>query len=167
MLVIIDVQEYYIDEFQRQKKNFEEMIVGLAERVRLARECCEPVINLTHFGDGFTLPEVIELVKSVKRRFFLGKEQEDGSQSVHCLCQRKNINPGRIELCGAFRDVCVLETWKGLKRLEYNVTPVKNKLTIATGSNWRNIQKYPDGYLEEDDEIYNRGRQQGAAETRD
>lgn len=161
MLVLVDIQEYYIDEFQRQKKNFEDMIVGLEERVSLAREYGEVVVNLTNFDDGFTLPEVIRLVTSVNPHFFLGKEQEDGSESIHCLCKRRNLKPSKIELCGAFRDVCVLETWKGLKHLNYNVVPIKRKLTIATGSNWRNIKEYPKGYLEEENGLCYRRRKQG------
>lgn len=148
MLVIIDIQEYYISEFQKQSKSYDMMIAGLQERVRMARETKEVVINLTHFLDGFTMPEVIELVKTCNPSFFLGKEEEDGSSSIHTFCQNKKINPGRIELCGVFRDVCVLETWKGLKRFGYCVLPVNEGLTLATSLNWRKIEKYPDGYLE-------------------
>lgn len=132
------------------------MIAGLEKRIQQARESKELVVNLSYFGDGFTLPEVIELIKTSNQSFFLGKEKEDGSNSIHCFCKRKKIHPEKIELCGAFLDVCILETWKGLKLLEYNVLPVNTDLAIATGNNWRNIKRYPDGYLGGKDGILNR-----------
>lgn len=149
MLVIIDIQEFYIDEFRKQQKSFNKMIAGIRNRVGQARQNEELVINLTRFEDGFTLPEIVELIKSCNKGFFLGKDEEDGSTSLHCFCKRKNIKPKSIELCGIFQDICVLETWKGLKRLGYKVLSVNKCLTLATSTNWRKTDKYPDGYLKE------------------
>ncbi len=146
MLVVIDIQECYIREFQRQKKKFNTMMAGLSNRIQQARDNEELVINLTHFEDGFTLPEVIELVKSCKGSFFLGKEEMDGSAALHYSYQRKEIKPDYIELSGVFRNVCVLKTWKGLKNLGYNVLQVDKELTMSTSSTL-NENMYPNGYL--------------------
>jgi nicotinamidase-related amidase len=126
LLVIIDIQECYIDEFQKQKENYERMIAGLRKRVQQARDCREVVISLTHFRYGYTLPEIVELIN---------------------LTENSYLKVSKIELCGCFRDVCVLETWKGLKRFDYLVTPVKKSLTIATTSNWKELKEYPTGYI--------------------
>lgn len=142
------------------------MIAGLEKRIEEARTCQEIVVNLTHFQDGFTMPEVIQLIKSCNNSFFLGKEKEDGSGSIHCLCKRKKIKPETIELSGIFKDVCVLETWKGLKRLNYNVLPVNEKLVMPTSSNWRNIKTYPEGYLRGENGIHNGRRQCNSIKTK-
>jgi len=148
VLVIIDIQEYYLREFEKQKQIFNRFIETLEKRIQQAKKEEEIVINLTCFLDGFTLPEVLQLLGNYKRRFFLGKEEMDGSDSIHGFFERKKLSPEKIELCGAFRDVCVLETWKGLKKLNYNLVPIKKDLSIPTTTNWRKITTYPEGYLE-------------------
>ena len=148
MLVVIDIQEYYLREFEKQKQMFNRFIETLEKRIQQAKKEEEIVINLTCFLDGFTLPEVLQLLENYKHRFFLGKEEMDGSNSLHEFFQRKKLSPKKIELCGAFRDICVLETWKGLKKLNYNLVPVKKDLSIPTSTNWKKIITYPKGYLE-------------------
>ncbi len=123
------------------------MIAGISKRIQQEKE--ELVINLTHFQDGPTLPEVTELINSTNNNYHLYKDSEDGSSSLQAFFKRKYIRVKEIEieLCGCFRDVCILETWKGLRRLNYLVTPIKKNLTVATTTNWRKLKGYPKGYI--------------------
>lgn len=147
MLIIIDIQEYYLDEFRKQQNKFNKMIAGLRKRIQQARRIDELVVNLTCFDDGVTIPEILKLIADYPNKVFLGKGNYDGSTSLKGLFEIKGIRPKSIELCGVFKDVCVLETWKGLKKLGYNVSSINANLTLATSSNWRKIEKYPEGYI--------------------
>jgi len=148
MLVIIDLQEYYESEFRKQKKKFKRMLSHILKRIDQAEKNEEPIINLTHVYDGFTIYEVVEELKNKDNVHFLEKEGFDGSASVHFYSKRRKLNTNSIELCGAFYDCCVLKTWQGLKDREYNVQPVNPSLTIRT-SKQRKI-KYPNGYFTEE-----------------
>jgi len=147
MLVVIDLQEYYLPEFQEDQERFDKLIGKLSARIRQAKEEEEIIVNLTCFEDGCTLPQVLEMGEGYKHRHFLAKCDFDGSSSLHGFISRKELLPEKIELCGAFMDVCVLDTWKGLRKLGYDVAPVDESLTICTPSNWREIKGYPKGYL--------------------
>jgi hypothetical protein len=127
------------------------MIAGLRKRIQQAIKKEEIVINLTCFEDGFTLPEVLELIKPSNRSYFLGKRIFDGSMSIHSFIKREKISPENIELCGCFRNVCILETWKGLRKLNYSVLPINKNITLKTTLDWRGECTYPEGYLLEDD----------------
>jgi len=147
MLVIIDLQDYYMPQFEKQRDKFSLLLEKLSNRIKKAKGRKETVINLTYREDGFTIPEVLEMGKGYGCRHFLLKQKFDGSEELHRFICEESQECKEIELCGAFEDVCVLDTWNGLRKLGYNVLPVEEDLTIATLDNWRKIKKYPDGYL--------------------
>jgi nicotinamidase-related amidase len=152
MLVIIDLQDYYLDEFMEQRERYDSLIEKLQVRVKEAMLKREPIINMTCWHDGCTLPEVSEMIRGYAYKRHVGKTEFDGSQELHHILKMGSLDTSEIELCGAFKDVCVLDTWKGLKGLGYNVLPVDDDLVIPTPKNWRGISVYPDGYLRRRDD---------------
>jgi hypothetical protein len=153
VLVIIDIQDCYLDdEFEKQRKKLDEMLVQIRRRIGWARVLDEPVVNLINFRDGQTLPKIAELISSCKNNYSVNKEYYDGSESLDYEIHRRGIPHNQIELCGVFRDVCVLKTWKGLKALNYNVSPVSVSLTMRTSTPWPS--EYPFGYIDMEDRMF-------------
>ncbi len=144
MLVIIDIQEYYDKDFRDQKEKFEEMMTRIRKRIILAKETNEIIINLTHFRDGSTKRKLQDLLSGYSNAFNISKNQEDGSRFICRFIKDRKLSPRFIELCGIFRNVCVLETWKGLKELGLPVTSVDEDLTLTT--DWLKIKEYPEGF---------------------
>lgn len=146
MLVVIDLQDHYIKEFLKQETHWDHLLVRLQERIVEAAKSKELIINLTCWEDGCTVPEVLSILKAYKRLVYLQKEDFDGSKELKLFIETKNLQDEPIELCGAFKDVCVLETWKGLKRSGYKIQPVDPSLVIETNNNWRQIGSFPKNY---------------------
>lgn len=146
MLVVIDLQEAYLDTFCKEKNEFRRLLRYLKKRIREAKESKEIIINLTHFEDGCTIPEVLEMYKNYKYLHFLGKDGYNGAECLSCFLERKKIQNEEIYLSGAFLDICILDTWKGLRKLGYRVMPVDDRLAMATTNNWRKLKKYPKKY---------------------
>jgi nicotinamidase-related amidase len=151
MLVLIDLQDYYLPNFYAQEEIFESLLENLDQRLSEAKQRGEIVINLICQTDGVTIPQVLEMLKKHGEHRIICKDEFDGSEELDYFLKRNNLQDENIELVGAFRDVCVLDTWRGLKSLGYKVLPVKESLTIPTQDNWRKIERFPDGYIGEED----------------
>jgi nicotinamidase-related amidase len=149
MLAIIDMQEVYNDYFFEQGTKKYDIIKNIKKRILFARQKKEWILNLSFDLDGQIISDIKYSLKNYNNKAFLLKKEFDGSTVIHKYIKKQNIIPNKIELCGVFKDVCVLETWKGLKAKGYIVTPVKDNLVISTETNWRNIKEYPIGYLQE------------------
>lgn len=148
MLVIIDLQEQYFKDFLKKEEEWEAFLERLNHRVQDAKESMEVVINMTSQMDGMTIPAVLEMFRDYPLRFGVCKDDFDGSKEIEDFIKRKKIPYKNIELCGAHKDVCVLDTWKGLKEKNLPVLPVREDLVIETLDNWRRIDVYPEGYLQ-------------------
>ena len=145
MLVIVDLQDCYIREFRQQRESIKRLLDLLRIRVAEARKNGEEIINLICPMDGPPVPEIEEMLGPDYTN--LGKECYDGSEDIHRYIQRHHISPHEIELCGVFANVCVLHTWKGLKKFGYNVLPVKRTMTLFTYTTKEKVDTYPEGYL--------------------
>jgi hypothetical protein len=137
------MQEGYWSIFQQQLPVFERTQANIIHRVREARIRGEQVLTLATEGDGLILPEIWRAV-AAKDKAIAHKTRFDGTDVIMDHIDPRQ--PGPIELVGAFRDVCVLETWKGLRRREAYVLPVSPDLTLETLDRWKN-KHYPRGYL--------------------
>lgn len=147
MLVLIDLQESYLEDFLHNRGRWGKFLKNLRERVRQAKESKETIVNVTSERDGLTVPCIYRMFKNYPLRYGIDKLDFDGSLELQSLISEKNIQTKNIELCGAFRDVCVLETWKGLKKKGLPVLPIEKSLTLPTTDNWRGINAYPKGYF--------------------
>ncbi len=146
MLILIDIQEHYLTEFRRQQKNFERMIQAITGRIVRARKNQEPIINQTCFDDGCTLEEILDLIRGYEGTSFLGKEKWDGSHALHEFFCRKELDTSELELVGAFSNVCIRETWIGLKRLGYNLRPINDEMVLRTTRRTEEQEEYPEGF---------------------
>lgn len=144
MLVVVDLQDCYTKEYSQQRVRFSRLLERLRERVKLAKIEGELVINLLCFCDGDPIPEAEEILSEVPR---VGKDGYDGSKDLHRYFKMNKIEPSAIELCGIFANVCVLQTWQGLKELGYEVLPVDREMTLFTPTAKKKVTKYPEGYL--------------------
>ena len=147
MLVIVDLQEQYLRQFLKREPEWEKFLVKLDKRVFKAKDSMEVIINLTCQIDGMTIPAVLEMINDYPLKYGIDKADFDGSEEIIRFIDRKKMPFKSIELCGAFKDICVLDTWKGLKLKGYSVLPVQEDLVIETLSNWREIHAYPEGYI--------------------
>lgn len=144
MLVIVDMQDGYWEEFRKQMPIFEKALFRITRRIATAQARGEDTLVLSTPDDGLTLPEIWRVIPP-RGRTIVHKDHFDGADALLRNIQHSLI-PDPIELVGAFRDVCVLETWKGLRRKEAYVLPVNPDLTIETTTRWKN-KRYPSGYL--------------------
>lgn len=146
MLVIIDLQEFYLPYLYKQETQFKSLLENLEKRIDRSKRECETIVNLTCDMEGITIPEVLEMISGYKKTFFLYKKGFDGSTQLHDFLQGRKEE---IELAGIFMDVCLLQTWKSLKKMGYKVLPVSKDLTIKTRDNWRKVKSFPKGYTGE------------------
>jgi hypothetical protein len=148
MLVITDLQELYLKEFLEKEAEWDLFLSRLESRVKKSIDSFEVIVNLTTELEGITIPAVLEMFNNYPLKFGVNKKDFDGSTELSEFIERKQFSPGNIELCGAYKDVCILETWKGLKSKGFKVLPVQEDLVIETSDNWREINVYPEGFLQ-------------------
>ncbi len=144
MLAVIDLQSCYEKEFGQQRRTFKRLLENLRRRVQAARALGEPVINIECLPDGPTIPTVLDILDGYPT---IGKEDYDGSDEIHAYVRRNHLNPGRVELCGAFANVCVLRTWVGLRDFGYEMAPVDLGMVMFTPGASTRVISYPPGYI--------------------
>jgi len=146
MLVVIDLQEYYLFDLRRHGDRFQRMLQAVVARIGQAWKKGESVVSLTCPYDGAVLPAVAAALRRAGAAY-VNKEEFDGSPEL-----LDYLGPSyhrlSLELGGIYEDVCVLETWKGLRRSKATVQSVDPRLTLPTLDNWRGVQgAYPPGYI--------------------
>lgn len=148
MFVIVDLQDYYIPDLAAREPEWSLLLGNLKSRISTAKKRREPIVSLNSTHEGCTIPEVLEMLKGYPHRINALKDDFDGALELVDIIEHHNLYEEPIELCGIFRDVCVLETWKHLKDLGFNVLPIQRNLSLPTLDNWRRIAKYPEGFEE-------------------
>jgi nicotinamidase-related amidase len=147
MLVIVDMQEDYSNYFRPSKKRNMKVLRNIQQRIIFARQHREIIINLLYNLEGPTLYQIKKMLKGYPNKVSLTKNQFDGSSPIIRYIKKRKLSPQKIDLCGVFEDVCVLETWRSLKEKGYPVSVVNKDLTFPTDNNWRGVEKYPIGFL--------------------
>lgn len=128
VLLLIDVQKYYVSEHHRSLAYIGKMIAQYSKR-RF------PIFNLTYddpFGSS--------VVESVKRGlegapnvWHFSKDQTNGAKETQSVLLLKGLIPGKskIEVCGFYTNLCVLQTVSSLTKSGYRVG-VHGAGTMAT-----------------------------------
>jgi nicotinamidase-related amidase len=148
VLVIIDMQECYRDEMQAQHQKFDRFLKKLERKFANLREKQQPVVNLISPWEGNTFYEILHIIGEYNRTYYCHKDKFDGSAEILEECRRRKAKPKQVELCGLYTDVCVLDTWLGLKERDVNVLPVDPTMTFKSSFRvWRKVEKFPDGFL--------------------
>jgi nicotinamidase-related amidase len=128
VLLLIDVQKYYVSEHHRSLVYINKVIAQYSWR-RF------PIFNLTYddpFGSS--------IVESIKRRleeapnvWHFSKDQTNGSKETESVLLLKGLIPGKskIEVCGFYTNLCVLQTVSSLTKSGHRVA-VHGAGTMAT-----------------------------------
>lgn len=141
MLILIDLQNYYLLDIPlRQRK---ELISNICLRVKEAIHKGEEIINVRGIIEGPLSKEIDRVLPPSAHR--IGKDQFDGSSIIINYCKKNYIPLEEVELCGVYAQICVLQTWLGLKRNGIKVRPVKKLLTYFHPN--REVE-LPEGYLD-------------------
>ena len=148
MLVIVDLQEDYRDEFNRQRLTFKRTLQHLRQRILVAVENKEIILRLNNEQDGSLIKEIKELAPGYSLSYNLYKSTWDGSNQIFRFIKRNQLATSKIELAGAFVNVCVLKTWQGLKNRGLKVLPINKNLVLHAPGAKECIEEYPEGYLE-------------------
>ena len=146
--MVVDLQECYESEFAQQKNQFKKMLETIEEKVALAREGKEPIVNIICPPDGPPIPGLDKLLGCEVPTIY--KNSHDGSKEIDRFVKRKNLCPNTVELCGVFANVCVLRTWIGLKKLGYKLEPVDTRAVLFVPTSRTRVASYPEGYLDTD-----------------
>ena len=110
-LIIVDMQQVYLDFFTKRIQN------RLIKNILAEIPNYKRVILLEMDGEGDT----IEPIKNkVPNSPVVYKYDMNGGKELDDFFQDNNIVPKGIYVCGIFREQCVSETSYGLRRVGYN-----------------------------------------------
>lgn len=103
-LVIVDMQESFLDSDQRRVKMHCKRLIKKAVQDRA------PIIFLEYKGYGPTMDPLIKALGNYKNAYFLEKDDPDGSSEVQKALLKWKLPSNRLCIAGVNTDQCVFET---------------------------------------------------------
>jgi nicotinamidase-related amidase len=110
-LVVIDVQDSFIDSLRADKELY---LDHVCKAVKKARSEERLVVLVQYQGEGPTNARVRKVLAGYKHRTIVYKRRNGGATEVHNRLQKLLPGAKRLTVCGVNLDCCVLETVQGL-----------------------------------------------------
>lgn len=129
-LVVVDVQDAFIDDMCRFRKSY---ITRVVHHLRRARYQRRPIVLIEYAGQGPSSDEVRDALANYPRMTKRRKRRDDGSKQVIEALEELGAIQNQVQLCGVNWTACVADTAQGLLRRDFNIEIIRS----ATRDTWR------------------------------